>query len=307
MLQFILLNLRESIYVGSGKIGAFHLYLIGFDSFNDQVYLGSCKVGVFHLYRVGFESFDDSVYMGLCKVRVFHLLSCWILRAWMIQSIWVRVKFVSFICIVLGFTSWLIQFIWVRVKLVSFMYILLNPTSRMIQFIWVCAKLVSFICNLASCCVRMSLVDYVRCQWMMQSSRSYLMNPGAKQEIIPASSFNLNPDHLEPWKPVSSLNKSSQFVELDSAMMKPLLMDVHGKGKAHLRLLLSNWLIAFLVIYINFLCGWVQIRHQNLWFWALESPRSTRDKRKWWSFSSLGQRNSRKEGLICICSPNWWS
>nr|VDC91829.1 unnamed protein product [Brassica oleracea] len=65
---------------------------------------------------------------------------------------------------------------------------------------------------------------------IIKSSRSYLMNPGAKQEIIPASSFNLNPDHLEPWKPVSSLNKSSQFVELDSAMMKPLLMDVHDKA-----------------------------------------------------------------------------
>ncbi|KAG2331307.1 hypothetical protein Bca52824_002487 [Brassica carinata] len=64
---------------------------------------------------------------------------------------------------------------------------------------------------------------------IIKSNRSYLVNPGAKQEIIPASSFNLNPDHLEPWKPVSSLNKSSQFVELDSAMMKPLLMDVHGK------------------------------------------------------------------------------
>ncbi|CAG7881733.1 unnamed protein product [Brassica rapa] len=65
---------------------------------------------------------------------------------------------------------------------------------------------------------------------IIKSNRSYLMNPGAKQEIIPASSFNLNPDHLEPWKPVSSLNKSSQFVELDSAMMKPLLMDVHDKA-----------------------------------------------------------------------------
>ncbi|KAL0712128.1 hypothetical protein Bca4012_019106 [Brassica carinata] len=65
---------------------------------------------------------------------------------------------------------------------------------------------------------------------IIKSNRSYLVNPGAKQEIIPASSFNLNPDHLEPWKPVSSLNKSSQFVELDSAMMKPLLMDVHDKA-----------------------------------------------------------------------------
>lgn len=65
---------------------------------------------------------------------------------------------------------------------------------------------------------------------IIKSNRSYLVNPGAKQEIIPASSFNLNPDHLEPWKPVSPLNKSSQFVELDSSMMKPLLMDVHDKA-----------------------------------------------------------------------------
>lgn len=81
---------------------------------------------------------------------------------------------------------------------------------------------------------------------MMQSNRSYLVNPGAKQEIIPASSFNLNPDHLEPWKPVSSLNKSSQFVELDSSMMKPLLMEVHGKNSFASEL--SDLLIDFHVI-----------------------------------------------------------
>ncbi|XP_010455950.1 PREDICTED: uncharacterized protein LOC104737458 isoform X4 [Camelina sativa] len=57
------------------------------------------------------------------------------------------------------------------------------------------------------------------------NSRSYLVNPGARQEIIPASSFKLSPEPLEPWKPVSS--SFSQFVEIDSAMMKPLLMDVH--------------------------------------------------------------------------------
>ncbi|KAF8053292.1 hypothetical protein N665_1436s0008 [Sinapis alba] len=74
---------------------------------------------------------------------------------------------------------------------------------------------------------------------ILKSNRSYLMNPGAKQEIIPASSFKLNPEHLEPWKPVSSLNRSSQFVELDSAMMRPLLMDVHGKDKAPESLVLS--------------------------------------------------------------------
>ncbi|KAL1209344.1 hypothetical protein V5N11_025122 [Cardamine amara subsp. amara] len=60
-----------------------------------------------------------------------------------------------------------------------------------------------------------------------QNSRSYLVNPGARQEIIPASSFNLNPEPLEPWKPVSLF---SQFVEIDSAKMKPMLMDVHDKA-----------------------------------------------------------------------------
>ncbi|CAB77777.1 hypothetical protein [Arabidopsis thaliana] len=59
---------------------------------------------------------------------------------------------------------------------------------------------------------------------IIKNSRSHLVNPGARQEIIPASSFNLNTELLEPWKPVSSF---SQFVEIDSAMMKPLLMDVH--------------------------------------------------------------------------------
>ncbi|CAH2071874.1 unnamed protein product [Thlaspi arvense] len=96
--------------------------------------------------------------------------------------------------------SEIIKFIWVRVKLVSFVYILLDLTASMLEFIWV------------------------------HSSRSYLVNPGTKQEIIPASSFNLNPQHLDPWKPVSSFSKSNQFVELDSAMMKPLLMDVHEKA-----------------------------------------------------------------------------
>ncbi|VVB07063.1 unnamed protein product [Arabis nemorensis] len=62
---------------------------------------------------------------------------------------------------------------------------------------------------------------------IIKTGRSYLVNPGARQEIIPASSFNLNPEHLEPWKPVSSLSKSNQFVEIDSTMMKPLFMDVH--------------------------------------------------------------------------------
>ncbi|CAA7047102.1 unnamed protein product [Microthlaspi erraticum] len=66
---------------------------------------------------------------------------------------------------------------------------------------------------------------------IIKTNRSYLMNPGTRQEIIPASSFNLNhPQNLEPWKPVSSFTKSSQFVELDSALMKPLLMDVHEKA-----------------------------------------------------------------------------
>lgn len=99
---------------------------------------------------------------------------------------------------------------------------------------------------------------------MMQSSRSYLMNPGAKQEIIPASSFNLNPDHLEPWKPVSSLNKSSQFVELDSAMMKPLLMDVHGKGK-------SSFASSTLKLVNSFSCYLYKL---SLWLGTDKAPES---------------------------------
>uniref|UniRef100_A0A1J3DZ03 Uncharacterized protein n=1 Tax=Noccaea caerulescens TaxID=107243 RepID=A0A1J3DZ03_NOCCA len=65
---------------------------------------------------------------------------------------------------------------------------------------------------------------------IIKTNRSYLVNPGARQEIIPATSFNLNPQNLEPWKPICSFTKSSHFVELDSAMMKPLLMDIHEKA-----------------------------------------------------------------------------
>ncbi|CAN8247973.1 unnamed protein product [Cochlearia groenlandica] len=66
---------------------------------------------------------------------------------------------------------------------------------------------------------------------IIKNSRSFLVNPGAKQEIIPASSLSMNPtDHLEPWKPVCSFSQSSQFVELDTAMMKPLLIAVHERA-----------------------------------------------------------------------------
>uniref|UniRef100_A0A1J3K4B0 Uncharacterized protein n=1 Tax=Noccaea caerulescens TaxID=107243 RepID=A0A1J3K4B0_NOCCA len=68
---------------------------------------------------------------------------------------------------------------------------------------------------------------------IIKNNRCYLVKPGTRREIIPASSFNLNSQHLEPWKPVSS-----QFVELDSAIMKPLLMDVH-ETKASESLVLS--------------------------------------------------------------------
>lgn len=78
------------------------------------------------------------------------------------------------------------------------------------------------------------------------------MNPGARQEVIPASSFNLNP---EPWKPVSSF---SQFVEVDSAMMKPMLMDVHGKAQLLLVSfikLVNGFFVISSLIYMNLVIG----------------------------------------------------
>lgn len=62
---------------------------------------------------------------------------------------------------------------------------------------------------------------------IIKSNGPYLVSPGMKQEIIPASSFNLKPDQLEPWKPIGSLANSGQFVEIDSAMMRHVLIDVH--------------------------------------------------------------------------------
>jgi len=96
-----------------------------------------------------------------------------------------------------------------------------------------------------------------------QNSRSHLVNPGARQEIIPASSFNLNTELLEPWKPVSSF---SQFVEIDSAMMKPLLMDVHGKAQLLLLVLsVNNEPFCNQFVNLHELALWlIQRRHQNL-------------------------------------------
>ncbi|XP_010542874.1 PREDICTED: uncharacterized protein LOC104815946 [Tarenaya hassleriana] len=62
---------------------------------------------------------------------------------------------------------------------------------------------------------------------IIKSNGLCLLNPGTKQDIVPSSSFNLKPDQLEPWKPVGSLCKLGQLMEIDSAMMRPVLIDVH--------------------------------------------------------------------------------
>ncbi|XP_010522690.1 PREDICTED: uncharacterized protein LOC104801216 isoform X2 [Tarenaya hassleriana] len=62
---------------------------------------------------------------------------------------------------------------------------------------------------------------------IIKSNGPYLVNLGTKQEIIPARSINLKPDQSEPWKPAGSMCKLGQLVEIDSSMMRPLLVDVH--------------------------------------------------------------------------------
>ncbi|XP_010474956.1 PREDICTED: uncharacterized protein LOC104754456 isoform X2 [Camelina sativa] len=60
-------------------------------------------------------------------------------------------------------------------------------------------------------------------------SRACLVNLGGrKHELILESSFNLKPHLLEPLEPFCSLSKSNNdFVEFNSTMMKPSLIDVH--------------------------------------------------------------------------------
>ncbi|KAL1216526.1 hypothetical protein V5N11_030169 [Cardamine amara subsp. amara] len=73
---------------------------------------------------------------------------------------------------------------------------------------------------------------------IIKRSRAYIVNPGGrKQEIIRETSFNLKPQHLEPWKSFSALSKSNEF---DSTMMKPRLIGVHESTKPLLDLMVDG-------------------------------------------------------------------
>jgi hypothetical protein len=61
----------------------------------------------------------------------------------------------------------------------------------------------------------------------MQDSQHLLPSSGSGHEIISSRSLTLRPHQYgEPWK--SGLSKSSQFVQLDSTVKKPVLIDVQG-------------------------------------------------------------------------------
>ncbi|EOA37843.1 hypothetical protein CARUB_v10011433mg [Capsella rubella] len=76
-----------------------------------------------------------------------------------------------------------------------------------------------------------SLLQELGSNETIKKSQTCLVNPGRrKHELILESSFNLRPHLLEPLKPFCSLSKSNHFVECNSTMMKPRLMDVHEAG-----------------------------------------------------------------------------
>lgn len=63
----------------------------------------------------------------------------------------------------------------------------------------------------------------------MQDSRHLLPSSGARHEIISSRSLTLRPhQYEEPWKHISGLSESNQFVQFDSTVKKPVLIDVQG-------------------------------------------------------------------------------
>lgn len=53
--------------------------------------------------------------------------------------------------------------------------------------------------------------------------------PRAKHEIMRLGSLKLKPEGCEdPWKPVSGLSESNQYVKIDSTAKRPLLTDLQG-------------------------------------------------------------------------------
>lgn len=63
----------------------------------------------------------------------------------------------------------------------------------------------------------------------MQDSQHLLPSSGAKHEIIRSTSITMRQNQYEePWKPISGLPISSQLVQIESTVKKPVLIDVQG-------------------------------------------------------------------------------
>ncbi|CAH2039037.1 unnamed protein product [Thlaspi arvense] len=75
-----------------------------------------------------------------------------------------------------------------------------------------------------------SLLQELGINVIIKKNRACLLNPGGRRQeiIIPENCFSLKLRHSEPWKPFCSVRKSNHFLEFDSTMMKPSLLDVHG-------------------------------------------------------------------------------
>lgn len=61
----------------------------------------------------------------------------------------------------------------------------------------------------------------------MQDSQRLMPNSGNKHEIIRSRTLTMRPNNYEePLKP--GLHDSNQFVQIDSTVKKPVLIDVQG-------------------------------------------------------------------------------
>lgn len=66
---------------------------------------------------------------------------------------------------------------------------------------------------------------------VLKDSRHLLPSSGARHEIISSRSLTLRPhQYEEPWKHISGLSESNQFVQFDSTVKKPVLIDVQDNN-----------------------------------------------------------------------------
>lgn len=63
----------------------------------------------------------------------------------------------------------------------------------------------------------------------MQDSQHLLPSSGVEHKIVRSRSLTLRPNQYEEaWKPISGLYESNQFVQIDSTVKRPVLIDVQG-------------------------------------------------------------------------------